>query len=63
MNSAALPRVKWVIRNFTLQRAKILLKDVLAYENASLIRQALETSLREVGLEKLIGKRKTSCQA
>ena len=48
MNASSLPRVKWVIRNFTQQQAQQLLEQALlsdsAFTTRALLNQALETS-------------------
>lgn len=54
MNAGSLLRVKWVIRNFTLQRARELLQEVLTLENPTMIRVHLERALDQVGLGGLI---------
>lgn len=59
MNSSAIPKIKWVIRNFHMQQACELLMDVLAMDNSIQIRQHLEKILREVGLEKLLSNTKS----
>ena len=59
MNAVSLPRVKWVIRNFSLAYARKLLNEALTMENPTLIRFHLERAIDEVGLGGLIraGKR------
>lgn len=59
MSAGSLPRVKWVIRNFSLQQAKSLLEEILEIENPTMIRFRLEQVLDEAGLGGLIraGKR------
>ncbi len=54
MNSAAIPRIKWTIRNFTLRKAKELLNTVLKMDTGKEIRQYLEQALRDNGLENLL---------
>lgn len=54
MNSTSLPRMKWVIRNFTLAYARKLLSEVLEMDNAALIRFHLEKALDQAGLGGLI---------
>jgi phosphotransferase system enzyme I (PtsP) len=55
MSSTAIPKIKRVIRHFTLQQAKELLADVLTMDNAAHIRQHLAQALRTAGLGALIG--------
>lgn len=54
MSSTALPKVKWVIRHFTLAGAREILQSVLAMDNPKDIRQYLSISLEKAGLGHLI---------
>jgi phosphotransferase system, enzyme I, PtsP len=54
MNSASLPRVKWVIRNISLAYARRVLADVLELEHPAEIRLYLQKALEEQGLGGLI---------
>jgi phosphotransferase system, enzyme I, PtsP len=54
MSSSALPKVKWVIRHFTLADAREILQFVLTMDNPKDIRQYLGLSLEKVGLGHLI---------
>lgn len=54
MNARILPRVKWVIRNFTLSQAKDLLEDVLKMDDPREVRLHLENALEELGLGGLV---------
>lgn len=54
MNSASLPRVKWIIRSFTMAQARKILADVLELEHASDIRLHLQRALEREGLGGLI---------
>ncbi|MBD3669219.1 MAG: phosphoenolpyruvate--protein phosphotransferase, partial [Gammaproteobacteria bacterium] len=54
MNVSSLPRVKWVIRNFTRQKARELLAEVMKMEDAGSIRGFLYEALDEAGLGGLI---------
>lgn len=54
MNSATIPRIKWVVRNFTLRKAKELLTAVLKMDNAKQIRHHLEQALSDQGLSSLL---------
>jgi phosphotransferase system enzyme I (PtsP) len=60
MNSAGLPRVKWVIRNFSIANARKILAEVLEFEHPSEIRFHLQKSLEEEGLGGLIRAGKSS---
>jgi len=54
MSVANLPRIKWVIRNFTTSKAKRLLEEVLQLEYAGAIRLRLNSVLEEAGLGGLV---------
>lgn len=54
MNSASLPRVKWVIRNFAIANARKILAEVLEFEHPEEIRIHLEKALEAEGLGGLI---------
>ncbi|QBR83181.1 phosphoenolpyruvate--protein phosphotransferase [Legionella israelensis] len=54
MNSASLPRVKWVIRHFSLANARRILAEVLELEHPAEIRLLLRKALEEEGLGGLI---------
>jgi phosphotransferase system, enzyme I, PtsP len=54
MNSTSLPRVKWVIRNISLAKARRVLADVLEMEHAAEIRLYLQKTLEDEGLGGLI---------
>lgn len=54
MNSASLPRVKWVIRNIAIAEARRVLDEVLELEQPAAIRLRLQRALEEVGLGGLV---------
>jgi phosphotransferase system enzyme I (PtsP) len=54
MSTASLPRVKWVIRSFTRARARRILDEALAMEDATTIRRLLDGALTEAGLGGLV---------
>ncbi len=54
MSVSSLPRVKWVIRNFTRARARELLDEVLEMEDVAGIRRHLNHALEEAGLGGLV---------
>jgi len=54
MSMANLPRIKWVIRNFSVARAKRILIEVMKFEHADVIRQHLNDVLEESGLGGLV---------
>lgn len=50
MSARRLPRVKWVIRKFTMKQAKQLLDEVLTMDDPVEIRNHMELALEEAGL-------------
>lgn len=54
MNSASLPRVKWVIRNVSIANSRKVLADVLELEHPAEIRLYLQEALRAERLGSLI---------
>ena len=54
VNAPLLPRVKWVIRKFTISRARKLLSEVLNFHSPEEIRRHLEFALEQAGLGGLI---------
>jgi phosphotransferase system enzyme I (PtsP) len=54
MSASRLLRIKWVIRQFSFEKAKALVEEVLAMEDATAIRARLEFELESVGLGSLI---------
>jgi len=58
MSSAALPKVKWIIRHFTLTTASEILQFVLTMDNPQNIKEYLIYSLEKIGLGNLIHARR-----
>lgn len=54
VNAPVLPRIKWVIRQVTMSRARKLVSEVLVMQTAKEIRRYLEMVLEELGLGALI---------
>ena len=54
MNSFSLPRIKWVIRSFSMAGARKILADVLEFENAEETRLYLQKMIEQEGLGGLI---------
>jgi len=54
MNAVHLLRMRWLIRSFTFKRARKLLEEVLAMDDAQQIRRHMEQALDEAGLGGLI---------
>jgi phosphotransferase system enzyme I (PtsP) len=54
MNATSLPRMKWVVRQFSMVDMQLLLAEVMEMENAALIRSRVELALDLAGLGGLI---------
>ena len=54
MSVSSLPRVKWVIRNITRERARQILSEVLMFEDTSAIRKYLNDTFEEAGMGGLV---------
>lgn len=54
MNASSLPRIKWVVRSFTRNQARMLLDEVLELDDAALIRKHLNAALEQAGLGSLL---------
>ena len=54
MNARELPKVKWVIRNFSLEKANQLLQNALNMDNGLQVRRFYESALEDVGLGGLV---------
>jgi phosphotransferase system enzyme I (PtsP) len=54
MSAMRLPRVKWVIRQFSMEQAKELLEEVLVMDDPAEIRCHMELALEKAGLGGLI---------
>ncbi len=54
INSSCLARVKWIICNFSLEKAQKILSEVLVMDNPMLIRFHLERVLHRAGLGNMI---------
>jgi phosphotransferase system enzyme I (PtsP) len=54
MSVANLPRIKWVVRNFTTSRARRLLSEALEYEHAAEVREHMNNVLEAAGLGGLV---------
>lgn len=50
MSASSLMKVKWVVRSFSVERGRQLVKAALHMEDAAQVRQLMETALDEVGL-------------
>ena len=54
MSASAVLRVKWVIRSFSMQRAKQVLYRAMRMESAEAVRTMLDDELRRAGLGELV---------
>ncbi len=54
MNAGCLPRVKYTIRHFSLERAQAILKEVLDFENCTAARLYLDAIMEKEGLSHLV---------
>ncbi|QLC72862.1 phosphoenolpyruvate--protein phosphotransferase [Pseudomonas sp. LPB0260] len=54
MNATNLPKVKWLLRQISLGKAKELLAQVMSIDNPHLIHSTLQLALRNLGLGRMI---------
>jgi phosphotransferase system enzyme I (PtsP) len=54
MHAANLPRVKWVIRTFSLEQAQALVAEALTFDSATEVRRYLNGALERAGLGGLV---------
>ena len=54
MNATNLPKVKWLLRQVTLSKAKELLGQLMAIDNPQVIHSTLQLALRNLGLGRVI---------
>jgi phosphotransferase system enzyme I (PtsP) len=54
MSVSNLPRIKWVVRNFTSSRARRLLSEALEFEHATKVREFMNSVLESAGLGGLV---------
>lgn len=59
MNSTSLPRVKWIIRNFSITQARKILTEVLEFEHPREIRLYMQQALEAEGLGGLFMREKS----
>ncbi|CAM4449434.1 MAG: Phosphoenolpyruvate-dependent phosphotransferase system [Legionellaceae bacterium] len=59
LNATSLPRIKWLIRNFCMSKARQLLADVLEMEDPRVIRAYVEKALEVSEVAELISLTKT----
>ena len=54
MNATNLPKVKWLLRQITLDKARDLLGQLLTFDNPQVIHSSLHLALRNLGLGRVI---------
>jgi phosphotransferase system enzyme I (PtsP) len=54
MSASNLPRIKWLIRNFSLSRARDLLEQALRMDDTRAVHCMINTVLQDVGLGRLV---------
>jgi phosphotransferase system enzyme I (PtsP) len=60
MNAASLLKVKSVLRSITLEVAEKLLEDVMAMDDAQMIRSAVDLALYNAGVDRLLRSSRTN---
>ncbi|MFC6337092.1 phosphoenolpyruvate--protein phosphotransferase [Pseudomonas sp. CCM 7891] len=54
MNATNLPKVKWMLRQINLSRAKELLAELMTIDNPQVIHSSLQLALKNLGLARMI---------
>ncbi|MCU1718495.1 phosphoenolpyruvate--protein phosphotransferase [Pseudomonas sp. 5P_3.1_Bac2] len=54
MNATNLPKVKWLLRQISMSKAKELLAQVMTIDNPQVIRSTLLLALRNLGLDRML---------
>ncbi|MCY1277297.1 hypothetical protein D9M70_259890 [compost metagenome] len=54
MNATNLPKVKWLLRQVTMSKARELLEQLLTIDNPQVIHSSLHLALRNLGLGRVI---------
>lgn len=55
MNATNLPKVKWMLRQVNMSKAKELLADAMSHDNPQVIHSSLQLALKNLGLARMIG--------
>ncbi|PVZ42989.1 phosphoenolpyruvate--protein phosphotransferase [Pseudomonas sp. CC120222-01a] len=55
MNATNLPKVKWMLRQVNMSKAKELLVEALSHDNPQVIHSSLQLALKNLGLARMIG--------
>jgi phosphotransferase system enzyme I (PtsP) len=53
MNATNLPKVKWMLRQINLSKAKDLLAELMKIDNPQVIHSSLQLALKNLGLSKM----------
>jgi phosphotransferase system enzyme I (PtsP) len=53
MNATNLPKVKWMLRQVNLSKAKELLAELMTIDNPQVIHSSLQLALKNLGLSKM----------
>jgi len=54
MNATNLPKVKWMLRQVSLSRAKEILAEVMTIDNPQVIRSTVQLALKNMGLTRMM---------
>jgi phosphotransferase system enzyme I (PtsP) len=54
MNATNLPKVKWMLRQINLSKAKDLLAELMTIDNPQVIHSSLQLALKSLGLARMI---------
>ncbi|QCI15108.1 phosphoenolpyruvate--protein phosphotransferase [Pseudomonas putida] len=55
MNATNLPKVKWMLRQINMSKAKELLAEAMTHDNPQVIHSSLQLALKNLGLARMIG--------
>ena len=55
MNATNLPKVKWMLRQINMSKAKELLAEAMSHDNPQVIHSSLQLALKNLGLARMIG--------
>jgi len=54
MNATNLPKVKWMLRQVSMTKAKELLAEMMTIDNPQVIHSSLQLALKKLGLARMI---------
>ncbi|MNO68945.1 Phosphoenolpyruvate-protein phosphotransferase [compost metagenome] len=55
MNATNLPKVKWMLRQINMSKARELLSEAMSHDNPQVIHSSLQLALKNLGLARMIG--------